>query len=916
LQKTLAALAALLLVAACREAESPWTDERLERMTLRERAAQLVVPAVPTDRPEGDSALAAALAAKGVGGVRLLDGSAAVAAARVEALQAASALPLLVLAEVDRGAGGGFDGATELPQAAALAPRLPRGFAAAAAREMRELGINLALLDAPPPPAPGGLPFPAGGEETGFGRYLEALAEEGILVGVRAFGAGVAPGDGLPVVAWDGAAVRALHQDPLRGWIRGGAAAIAPAQVAIPALTRDSVPLPANPVLVRGTLRRDLGFAGLVVAELPPGSPLVRAHGEGAAAVRAVAAGADLVAGIADAGAVIDSLVAAVESGRISAAAVEASLRRVFAAKEAAGLGRGTDGSPVRPAAGQRAAAVPGTAAREAHRDALLVLGRPPAEVLRGCRAVVLVTRPGAGAGALSAALSESLPGLAHLETGRLALRGPLTAPGVPFTAAGAPCVVAASFPHAPLETVARIVPVDTALAGADTLPRRVVWIEFLPAPGAAVPTASSLVVARGTGAAAQQAAAAAVAGDAAGPPEGTVWPPAPMLRLLPPDSAGMRGDSLAAIDRRVREALAEGVFSAAAVAVGRRGVLVKLTGYGSVGGRPVEPAATVFDIASLTKVVGTTSAAMVAVEEGMLELDAPVRRQLSGFRGDGRERVTVRHLLTHTSGLPAGAWLYGGTPGPDQALARVQRSRLVTPPGERSVYSDFGMILLAAAIERAAAEPLDRLLARRVFGPLGMASTGYLPALELQPGVVPTLATSERPYPLDAVVHDGNAFRLGGVAGHAGLFSTAADLAVFAQTLLNGGAYGTQRVFQPGTVAEFTRMQPNAGTRALGWDTPAPLTSAGSYFSARSFGHTGYTGTSLWIDPESGLFVVLLTNRTYTKGSASDILNLRARVADLAALSIADREVRPRAGSVVARRLEAARRPPPRRRR
>jgi beta-N-acetylhexosaminidase len=911
LRKTLAPLAALLLVAACRAAESPWTDERLARMTLRERAAQLVVPAVPTDRPGGDSALAAALAAQGVGGIRLLGGSAAVATARVEALQAASPLPLLVLAELDRGAGGGFDGATELPQAAALAPRLPRGFAAAAAREMRELGVNLALLDAPPPPAPGGLPFPSGGEEAGFGRYLEALAEEGVLTGVRAFGGGAARGEGLPVLAWDGAAARALHLDPLHGWIRSGVAAIAPAQVAVPALTRDSVPLPASAVLVRGTLRRDLGFAGLVVAELAPGSPLVRAHGEGGAAVRAVAGGADLVAGVADAGAVIDSLVAAVESGRISAAAVEASVRRVFAAKEALGLGRRTDPGPrpppVRPTAGQLAAAVPGSAALEAHREALLVLGRPPAEVLRGCRAVVLVTRPGAGAAALSAALAGAFPGLAHLETGRLALRGPLTAPGVSFAAAGAPCVVAASFPHAPLETVPRLVPVDTALAGADTLPRRVVWIEFLPAPGAPVPTAPSLVVARGTGAAAQQAAAAAVAGDAAGAPEGTVWPPAPMLRLLAPDSAGMRGDSLAAIDRRVREALADGVFSAAAVAVGRRGVLVKLTGYGSVGGGPVDPAATVFDIASLTKVVGTTSAAMVAVEEGMLELDAPVRRQLSGFRGDGRERVTVRHLLTHTSGLPAGAWLYGGTAGPDQALARVQRSRLVTPPGERSVYSDFGMILLAAAIERAAEEPLDRLLARRVFGPLGMASTGYLPPPELQPGVVPTLASSERPYPLDAVVHDGNAFRLGGVAGHAGLFSTALDLAVFAQTLLNGGAYGTQRVFQPATVAEFTRMQPDAGTRALGWDTPAPLTSAGSYFSARSFGHTGYTGTSLWIDPESGLFVVLLTNRTYTKGSASDILNLRARVADLSALSIADREVRPRAGSVVARRLEAA---------
>jgi CubicO group peptidase (beta-lactamase class C family) len=240
----------------------------------------------------------------------------------------------------------------------------------------------------------------------------------------------------------------------------------------------------------------------------------------------------------------------------------------------------------------------------------------------------------------------------------------------------------------------------------------------------------------------------------------------------------------------------------------------------------------------------------------------------------------------------------------------------MVTQPGEREVYSDFGMILLAEAVERATGEPLDRLLARRVFGPLGMASTGYLPPPEGQPQIVPTLATSERPYAVDAVVHDGNAFRLGGIAGHAGIFSTAEDLAVFAQMLLNGGAYGDRQLFQAPTVAAFTRMQPNAGTRALGWDTPAPVTSAGSYFSARAFGHTGYTGTSMWVDPESELFVILLTNRTYTRGTTGAILNLRAQVADRASLAMADQPVRPRAGSVVARRLEAARRPPPRRRR
>jgi CubicO group peptidase (beta-lactamase class C family) len=250
--------------------------------------------------------------------------------------------------------------------------------------------------------------------------------------------------------------------------------------------------------------------------------------------------------------------------------------------------------------------------------------------------------------------------------------------------------------------------------------------------------------------------------------------------------------------------------------------------------------------------------------------------------------------------------------------------------PGVRMVYSDFGMILLSEVVARRAEEPIDRFLARRVFGPLGMQNTMYLPAAEQQPRTVPTAkAGIQRPYAVDGVVHDGNAFRLGGVAGHAGLFSTAWDLSVYAQMLLNGGSYGTRRVLQNGTIAAWIRRQPDAGTRALGWDTPAPRSSAGSYFSERAFGHTGFTGTSMWIDPQRDLFVILLTNRTFRDGGQARILQVRARVADLAAKSITDQQIRPRPGTPAAiaeaERAAAAarardrarrRRTPPRRRR
>lgn len=373
-------------------------------------------------------------------------------------------------------------------------------------------------------------------------------------------------------------------------------------------------------------------------------------------------------------------------------------------------------------------------------------------------------------------------------------------------------------------------------------------------------------------------------------------------LVLGDPREVGMDPAGLARADRAIREGIREGVFPGAALAVGRRGGLVRLRGYGTLSGEPGSPAvdagSTLYDLASLSKTVGTTAAIMALVDEDKLRLDAPARRYLPEFRGGSKDRVTLRHLLTHTSGLPSGDWLYGSADSPGEAFHQVLRAPLRRAPGERVEYSDFGMILLAEIAERAAGVPLDRFLAKRVYAPLGMTSTMYLPPRTLRPEIAPSALPAERRYTLVGEVHDANAFRLGGVAGHAGLFSVAADLAVFAQTLLNGGAYGSARVFSPEVVRTFRTRQPGAEERALGWDTPSERSSAGSYFSARSFGHTGFTGTSLWIDPERELFVVLLTNRTLGEGSAREILEMRREVHDAVARAVTDTPVRKRAGA------------------
>jgi serine-type D-Ala-D-Ala carboxypeptidase len=370
-------------------------------------------------------------------------------------------------------------------------------------------------------------------------------------------------------------------------------------------------------------------------------------------------------------------------------------------------------------------------------------------------------------------------------------------------------------------------------------------------------------------------------------------------LVALPPEEVAIDPVALARADSALERALGQELFTAGAIAVARRGVIVHSRGFGSQpDGSPVSPTSTIFDVASLTKVMATTTAAALLVEEGRLGLDDRVRSHLPEFQGEGKEEVTVRHLLAHTSGLPAGLWLYGSARSPEAALQQVLRQRLRRPPGERAEYSDLGMILLSAVVESAAGEPIDRLLARRVFVPLGMSSTMYLPAAALRESVVPTAIRNERGFLLQGVVHDANAFRLGGVAGHAGLFSTALDVLVFGQMMLQGGSLSGVRILEPETVATFVRRQPGAETRALGWDTPADRSSAGRFFSARSFGHTGYTGTSLWIDPELGLVVVLLTNRTYDAGTPAGILALRRAVHDAVAAGVTDRPVTRRPGA------------------
>ncbi|HYH81519.1 MAG TPA: serine hydrolase domain-containing protein [Longimicrobium sp.] len=335
------------------------------------------------------------------------------------------------------------------------------------------------------------------------------------------------------------------------------------------------------------------------------------------------------------------------------------------------------------------------------------------------------------------------------------------------------------------------------------------------------------------------------------------------------------------------------GSIPGGALAVGRQDLSVLEKGVGRVGwtrgAEKVDPRRTVYDLASLTKVVATTPAVMLLVEDGRMELDAPVSRYLPEFTGGARDRVTIRHLLTHTAGFPAGVQLSSGSV--EATWQQLIHTPLVRAPGEAVEYSDVGMNVLFAAAQRAAGEPLFSLLDRRVYGPLKMRSTTYLPG-EGCPTCAPTLRVDGEP--VRGLVHDPVARALGGVAGSAGIFSTAHDIGRFAAMMANGGELDGVRVFSAETVKRFTTRQPDAGTRTLGWDTPGRNGSGGfgTRASEASFGHTGFTGTSIWVDPQRHTWTVLLTNRVYEPQGPNRIMALRRSVNDRVAIAADDFDI------------------------
>ncbi|MGH7504632.1 MAG: serine hydrolase, partial [Longimicrobiales bacterium] len=724
---------------------------------------------------------------------------------------------------------------------------------------------------------------------------------------------------------------------PFRAAIEAGVSAVMSAHIAFPALTQDSIPATLNPAILTGLLREELGFDGLIVTDAKDMGAIVRGYGTTVAPVLALRAGADLLLQVnpSDVAIVIDAIVAAVERGELTEDRLDRSVRKLLEAKAELGLHRrrtvDLERVPQLLSTDDHLAVAAEIAERSItvirDRDRMLPL------LARRVLSIVYTDDPDPFAGrVLQRALDERLP---RLRTAMLdAAASPAELGAVRDLAKEADVILFSPFVRVRAYkgelAIARQV-ADLVNQFSNTRPTLIASFGN-PYLLSQFPAASTYLLAWGQTEPSQRAAARAITGaiDVTGrlpiPIPGVAsmgdgmtiplvavgaLPSSPLLRRpdtrpprmasARPEDVGMAADLNARVDSIMRFGILSGAAPGAAVAIGRHGRLVHMRGYGrldaqSAAGNVTD--STIYDLASLTKVVATTSAIMVLVEEGRVHLDAPVSDYLPEWGGSPeKRRVTVRNLLLHDAGLPAWSALFRSARGKRAFLERIAAIPLDYEPGTKTVYSDLGAILLGLIVERVADAPLDVFVQERVFGPLGLRDTGFNPIWwvdapigvasaddegdQLRERIAPSESDGDGFRYTQGNVHDQNAYAIGGVAGHAGLFSSARDLAVFSQMMLNGGFYGGRRILSEETVREFTRRHSKASTRALGWDTPGPGSSAGAFFSPSSFGHTGFTGTSIWIDPERDVFVILLTNRVNISRENQRHVALRRDLAD-----------------------------------
>ena len=1006
----LATAGLLLALAACgggtssgpggTPAPSGWVAETLSSLSLREKVAQLVIewmpggyvsPSAPDFAP-----LEQWVVRDEIGGISPSIGTPLAYVAKLNALQERAKIPLLVCADFENGGPGmringayalpsmlPAGGGTQFPPTMAFGAigddRFAYEYGRITAEEARAVGVHVLfapVLDVNSNPDNPVIATRSFGADPHLVARLGAAFIRGAHAGGALATAKHFPGHGdtdvdshvgLPVVPGDRARLDSVELVPFERAIEEGVDAIMTAHVKMPGLLgEDSPPATLSPEILTGLLRADLGFDGLLFTDALTMGAITEGYGIGEASVRALEAGADVLLSPKDVPASIDAVVAAVRSGRISEARVDASVRRILEIKARLGLNEHRltplDEVDQKVGTGAHLAFADSAATRSITlaRDAGHLV---PLSAASAGRVLHVRYAPSTwlwAGRAFATDLAERVP---SVESWSLDERSDSVVYAAVRDAVGrADRVIVSAYVPASAGSGENAVPEPfrRLVAGAVRAKPTVLLSFGNPYLLKAFPTVGSYLLAWGDREVSQRAALEALFGEEAitgrlpiplppfhaigegldrdkvadfaqrvavedplvaagivdrGSRAGTAEAPA---TVADPATLGMDPAKLARIDAIVRDALADSAASGAAVAIGRHGRIVKLAGYGELAygsGRGVTPTS-IWDLASVSKVVGTTTEAIMLVKDGRLDLDARVIDYLPWWsRGDARKSdVTVRQLLLHRAGLPAfKQWFFdhSGKQAFEDAAADVA---LESDPGTKTVYSDIGIMTLSWIMESITRTPQDAWLQEHVFGPLGMLDTGYNPRESLKPRIAATeLDTLWRHEMVWGRVHDENADAMGGVAGHAGLFSSAVDLSVFASMMLNGGVApacapgdppgvpcpvarpSDVRLLDPDVLHMFTRRWDTESSRALGWDTPSEGSSGGDYVTHDAFGHTGFTGTSIWMDPDLDVWIILLTNRVHPTRDNQKHIPLRRAVADAAILSITDQPVHKR---------------------
>ncbi|MCS7082420.1 MAG: glycoside hydrolase family 3 N-terminal domain-containing protein [Bacteroidota bacterium] len=930
-------LACVLLSAPEASGQRGWAERVLDTLSLRDKVAQLIIPAATaTYRSEDDPGyrrLVRLVRDERVGGIIFFRGNLYDQALLTNRLQALAPLPLWIAQDMEWGLAMRLEGGTEFPKAMALGatrnPELAYRMGYAIAREARAIGVhqNFApVVDVNNNPRNPIINVRSFGEDPRLvadlaRAMIRGMQEGGLVATAKHF-----PGHGdtdvdshldLPIIRHSLTRLDSVELAPFRAAIESGVLAIMTAHIAFPALEPDArVPATLSAAVLDSLLRKGLGFQGLLVSDAMDMRGVTKHFGLKRASILALKAGVDLLLMPPDEAGVIDAIVEAVQRGELSEERIDRSVLRLLRLKELMGLhtNRFVDIEQISQRVGV-----------QEHQELAREIARQALTLVKDDRAVLPLTRLN-GERILLISLSDSddpavgRSFFAHLrarypevEHVRLDTRSTKRDYRDALSRAKkADYLVVASYVYIRSYSNRLGLPkehVELLRRLARRYRQPTILIAFgNPYILREVPEVDACVITFSWGETTYAVTADALLGMA--PIRGklpiTISPDFPYglgiewpqitLRYGTPEEAGFDAERLERLDGIIRRAIRERVFPGAALAVVRRGVLAYLKGFGALtyeSETPVTPQ-TLFDLASLTKVVGTTSAVMKLYEEGRLRLDDPVSRYLPEFRGPSKERITIRQLLLHTGGLRAYKPFYQDSAfrklSPSEQADFVWRfileDTLQYEPGTRTLYSDFGFIVLGKLVERITAKSLDRYLEETFWRPLGMRRTVFRP---LEHGFSPEeIAPTEqdrywRNRLIHGTVHDETAAALGGVAGHAGLFSTARDLAVFAQMLLNGGWYGGQALLRPETIQLFRSRASEGSTRALGWDTrnTQGYSAAGKRMSVRAFGHTGFTGTSMWIDPDHELAVILLTNRVHPTRENPRIAEVRAAVAD-----------------------------------